>query len=164
LEIGQETLTDRRILCAVVPEAERVFAARVIDAERHHDAVLTDVDAVDEQSHEIERVARGRSPGRELRRGLRDEAAAHGALARTACVNVTAHWLQAAVVLPRGDTDEHLLHDRRFSGSVSANARNVGSATASPSARTRGRRICTFRPPRTTSLGTVPARDAVRSA
>lgn len=53
---------------------------------------------------------------------------------------------------------------RRFSGSLSANVRNVGSSTSRPSARTRGRRIATFRPPSTTSLATVPAREAARSA
>ena len=52
---------------------------------------------------------------------------------------------------------------RRFNGSVSANALNVGRATSALAERTRGRRICTFRPPRTTSLVTVPARDAARS-
>ena len=52
---------------------------------------------------------------------------------------------------------------RRFNGSVSANASNVGSATSAPAARTRGRRICTCRPPRTTALVTVPARDAARA-
>ena len=116
------------------------------------------------EAHEIERVERGRSPGRELRRGLRDEAAAHGALARARASARQRPGLQAAVVLARGDPDEHLLHDPTIQWVRVGERANVGSATSSPSARTRGRRIATFRPPRTTSLGTVPARDAVRSA
>ncbi|MBA2602977.1 MAG: hypothetical protein H0U94_05275 [Acidobacteria bacterium] len=53
---------------------------------------------------------------------------------------------------------------RRLSGSTSAIAWKVGKATSWPSARTRGRRTTTFRPPSTTSLLTVPAREAWRSA
>ncbi len=34
-----------------VPEAERVFGARGVDAGRDHDAVLADVEAVDQQRH-----------------------------------------------------------------------------------------------------------------
>jgi len=98
-----------------------VFAARVVDAERHHNAVLTNVDAVDQQAHEIERVERGRSPGCELRRGLRDEVAAHGALARAARVHVRAHGSRLRPYC-RVATREQLLTTRRFSGSVSANA------------------------------------------
>ena len=52
-----------------------MFLTGVIDAEGHHDAVLADVDPVDQQRHEIERVEGGGPPGGELRRGLRDEPA-----------------------------------------------------------------------------------------
>jgi hypothetical protein len=38
----------------------------------------------------------------------------------------------------------------------------IEATASSPLARTRGRRSATFRPPSTTSLGTVPARDAGR--
>ena len=84
LEIGQETLADGRILGRTVPDAQCVFSTRVIDAQCQHDAVFADVDAVDQQSHQIERVERGRSPGLELCGGLRDEPATHRALARAA--------------------------------------------------------------------------------
>ena len=53
---------------------------------------------------------------------------------------------------------------RRFSGSVWASVCTVGKGTSRPPARTRGRWIPTLRPPSTTSLGTVPARDAWRTA
>src|SRR5438045_2214726 len=49
LEIGQQTLTDGSILGGAVPEAERMFGAGGVDAERDHDAVVADVDAVDQQ-------------------------------------------------------------------------------------------------------------------
>ena len=52
---------------------------------------------------------------------------------------------------------------RRFNGSVCARAWNVGSGTSRPSARTRGRETATLHPASTTSLGTVPARDAARA-
>ncbi len=49
LQIGQEALTDGRILRRSLPEPEGVLAAGVIDAERHHNAVLADMDAANEQ-------------------------------------------------------------------------------------------------------------------
>ena len=51
LQIRQKALTHGRILRRPVPEAERVFSSGVIDAEGHDDAVLTDVDPVDQQRH-----------------------------------------------------------------------------------------------------------------
>jgi hypothetical protein len=53
---------------------------------------------------------------------------------------------------------------RRFNGSSSAMAWNVGRATSWPPPRTRGRRTVTFRPPSTTAFGTMPARTAWRLA
>jgi hypothetical protein len=47
-QIGQEALTDGRIFRGAVPEAERVFDAGVINAEGDDDAMLADMDAVDE--------------------------------------------------------------------------------------------------------------------
>jgi len=84
LEIRQEALAHRGILGRPIPETQRVFAARVVDAERDHDAVLRDVDAVDQQRGEVEDIERGRSPSRELRRGLSHEPAAHRAFAHAA--------------------------------------------------------------------------------
>ena len=52
---------------------------------------------------------------------------------------------------------------RRSSGSVAAIVWNVGSDTSPAAPRTRGRGIATLRPWSTISLGTVPARLAVRS-
>jgi hypothetical protein len=75
LEICQEALTHGRILGRAVPDAEGVFALGVIDAQRHDDAVLADVDAIDQQRHEVERVERGRPPGVERGGGLGDESA-----------------------------------------------------------------------------------------
>ena len=66
LKTRQEALTDSRIFRRPVPHAERVFPARVIDAEGGNDTVLADVDAIDQQRDEIERVEWRSSPGRQL--------------------------------------------------------------------------------------------------
>src|SRR5262249_44549357 len=117
-----------------------------------------------QQRDEIEAVECGRAPRRQLRGGLDDKAPAHRAPARAPRPDVGARGLPAAVILARSNTEEHLLDDATIQRIDRAKARNVGSATSRPSARTRGRRICTLRPPSTTSLGTVPARPAARSS
>jgi hypothetical protein len=71
--------------------------------------VLTDVNAVNQQRHEIEGIECGRSPGGELRLGLRDEPTAHRALARTPRPDIRARGFEAAAVLPCRDAEEHLL-------------------------------------------------------
>ena len=109
LQIGEEALTDGRILRRAIPEAECVFAARGIDAERHDDAVLANVDTVDQQGHEIDAIERGRSPGGELRRGLHDEPAAHAALAGAATDHRRRQGFEAAGILPRRHPHQHLL-------------------------------------------------------
>ena len=109
LQIGEQALTHRRVLRRAFPEAERVFPPGGVDAERDDDAVLADVDAVDQERHEIEAVERGRPPGGELRRRLRDEAAAHGALARAPAGHRRRQRLQTARILARRHAHEHLL-------------------------------------------------------
>ena len=88
----------------------------VIDAERDDDAVLADVDAVDQERHEIERVEGRRPPGVELRRGLRDEPAAHGALAGAAPGHRRRQRLETARILARRHAHEHLLDDATIQG------------------------------------------------
>ena len=90
LQIGQEALTQRGILRGAVPEPECVFRASGVDAQRHDDAMLADVEAVDQQRDEIDRVERGRSPGIELRSGLHDKSATHRTLAGAADANLVA--------------------------------------------------------------------------
>jgi hypothetical protein len=107
----------------------------VIDAQRHDDAVLADVDAVDQQRHEVRRVKRGGSASVELRRRFRDEPATHGALFDHARIQ-------------RILASHHLKRWQRHVGAILADPRP---------------RMATLRPPRTTSLGAVPARDALRS-
>jgi hypothetical protein len=117
------------------------------------------VDAVDQQRHQIERIQSGRSPGRELGRGLRHKSTTHSTFAGAADADLDARWFQAATVLPRGDPEEHLLDH--------ATIQRIGVGERlkrGPPARTRGRRLWTFCPPRTTSLDTVPARDVARAA
>ena len=59
-----------------------MFLAIRGDPERHDQAVLADVHAVDQQADQVERLERRGLPRRQLRRRLRHEAAAHRALAR----------------------------------------------------------------------------------
>jgi hypothetical protein len=93
-----------------------VFLTGVIDAEGHDDAVVADVDPVDQERHEIERVEGGGPPGVELRRGLRDEPAAHGTLARPARGHRRRQRLETARVLTRRHAEEHLFDDPTIQG------------------------------------------------
>jgi hypothetical protein len=111
LKIGQETLANGGILSRSVPEAERVFGTRVIDAEGHHEAVFADVDAIDEQRHEIDPVKRGGSPSVELRRRFRNEPPAHRALARAAHGHRRRQRLETSRVPARRDAEQHLFDD-----------------------------------------------------
>ena len=70
LEIRQQALTDRRVLGGAFPQAERVFLAIRRDPERHHEAVLADVHAVEDQRDEVEAVERRGLPRPQLRRRL----------------------------------------------------------------------------------------------
>jgi len=85
-----------------------VFLAVRRDPQRHDQAVLADVDAVEDQPDQVEALERLRLPGFQLRARLRDKPPAHGALARTARRHRRRQQLEAATVLPRRDTDEHL--------------------------------------------------------
>jgi hypothetical protein len=86
-----------------------VFLAVGGNAERHDEAVLTDVHAVDQQPDQVEPLERRRLPRRQLRGGLRHEATTDRALARAPAAHRGRHGLQAARVAPRGDAHEHLL-------------------------------------------------------
>ena len=142
-----------------------MFGAGGIDAERHDDAVLADVEAVDQQCHEIERIERGRSPGMSCAAVFATNRRLTALLLVPRDVDLGADRFQAAAVLPRGDPEEHLLDDATIQRvGIRERLETSAGRLRAPSARTRGRRICTFRPPSTTSLVTVPARDAARSA
>jgi len=73
---------DARILARAVPEPERVFLAVRGDSERHDEAVLADVHAVDDEADEVECVERRGLPRHQLRGRLRHKAATDCALAR----------------------------------------------------------------------------------
>ena len=66
--VGQEVLAHARVLGRPVPEPQRVFPAVRGDPERHDETVLSDVDPIDQQADQIERVEGGRLPGGQLRR------------------------------------------------------------------------------------------------
>jgi hypothetical protein len=67
--------------------------------------------AVEDEPDEVESLEGGRLPRGELRPRLRDKPPAHGALAGPAAHHRGRHRLQAAGVLPRGHTDQHLFDD-----------------------------------------------------
>ncbi len=162
LQIRQEILADSRVLRRAVPQAERVLLAVGGDAERHNEAVVADGHAVHEQADQVERLERGGLPRRQLGRPTKRRLTARLLVPRLRIVAGTGSRLRA---YRRVATPTSLCSTtRRFNGSTSAIAWNVGSGTSRPSARTRGRRTATLRPPNTTSLLTVPAREAWRSA
>jgi len=69
------------------------------------------VDPIDQQPDEVETVERRGLPGGQLRRRLRDEPAAHRALARPPAAHRRRHWLQAAGIPSGRHAHEHLLDD-----------------------------------------------------
>jgi hypothetical protein len=73
--------------------------------------VFADVDAIDQQRDELERVQREGSPGIELRRRFRDEPATHGALAGAARGHRRRQRLETARVPSRRHAEEHLFDD-----------------------------------------------------
>ena len=81
-EIGQEPLTDRRVLRGPFPPAERVFRAHCIDASGDNDTVSTHVHAINQQPHQVQRVERRRPPRIQLRLSLRDNASTDRTRAR----------------------------------------------------------------------------------
>jgi hypothetical protein len=72
--------------------------------------MLPDVDAVDQKPDQVEPLERGGLPRRQLRRGLRHEAATHGTLARAAAPHRRRHRLQTSRIAPGRDADQHLLN------------------------------------------------------
>jgi hypothetical protein len=110
-EIGQEVLAHAGVLRRAIPEAECVFLAIGGDPEGHDQAVFANVDAVEDQAHQVQAVERRGLPRRQLRRGLRHEPATHGALARAPTPHRRRHRLEATRVTPRGHAHQHLFYD-----------------------------------------------------
>ena len=133
------------------------------DPEGHHEAVVPKMHTVEEQRHEVKAVQRCGLPRPELRRGLRHESPADAALARAATHDPRWHRLETPRIVAGRHAHQHLLNDAAIQG-IGLGHRLEGRQRDFASARTRGRCMATFRPPRTTSLGTVPAREAWRSA
>ena len=79
--------------------------------ERDDQAVLADVDAVDQQRDQVEAVEGRGLPRLQLRGGPRDEAPTDAALARAATRDVRGERIQAPRVLPRRHADQQLLED-----------------------------------------------------
>ena len=116
LKIRQQALTYRGVLGGALPQAERVFLAIRGDPEGHHEAVLPDMHAVEEQRHEVEAVQRRGLPRPELRRGLRHESPADAALARAATHDPRWHRLETPRIVTGRHAHQHLLHDAAIQG------------------------------------------------
>ena len=94
LEVGQQALTDGRVLRRAFPETEGVLRAVGPDTQRDDQTVLADVDAVEHEADQIQVVEGRRLPRGELGRRLGDEAAADGALAHASTGNIERQRLQ----------------------------------------------------------------------
>ena len=108
-QIGEHRGASLLVFGCALPEPEHVLRAGRVHAERAENDVVTEMDAVDEHSPEIELAERSRLPLVELRLRERDEAPTYSALARSARFDVLGENVERARVLPRRDPDRHLL-------------------------------------------------------
>ena len=98
-------MTERGVLGGAFPEPQGVFLTIGGDSERDDEAVLPDVDAVEQQPHQVEALQRGGLPRLELRACLGDEASTDGALTDPTTRHRGRQGLQAASVMARGHAD-----------------------------------------------------------
>jgi hypothetical protein len=77
--------------------------------ERHDEAMVADVHAVDQQPDQVERLERRGPPRRQLHGRLGHEAATHRALAGAPAAHRRRHRLQTPGIAPSGDAHQHLL-------------------------------------------------------
>lgn len=111
LQIRQQALTHGRVLGGALPEAKCVLLTIGCDAEGDDEAMLADVDAVEQQRDEVEVVQRRGLPRPQLRRRLGQEPPTDTALAGAAAHDVARDGLQTARILAGRDAHQHLLHD-----------------------------------------------------
>ena len=93
------------------PHTQGVFLARDIDPGCDDDAVVSHVDAGEQEHREVEVRERRGSPGVEWRLRLRHAPPTHRTLARAPRAHVRAQRLQAATILARRHAHEPLLDD-----------------------------------------------------
>ena len=164
LEVGEQALTDGRVLRRTFPEPEGVLCAVDADPQRDDHTVLADVDTVEQETDQIQLVEGRRLPRGQLRGGLGDKPAADGALTHTAAGDVGRKRLQTPGIASGAHADQQLLDGAPpqwigLGHRLEGRERHLLAPRADPGAADRY-----LPPPRTTVLGTVPARDAVRSA
>ena len=99
------------VLGRAFPQSQRVCLAIRRDPERHREAVLPDVHAVEDQRDEVEAVERGGLPRPQLRRRLGHEPPADAALARPPTHDSGRDRLQAPRVLAGRHAHQHLVDD-----------------------------------------------------
>ena len=109
LEVGEQALTDGRVLRRTFPEPEGVLCAVDADPQRDDHTVLADVDTVEQETDQIQLVEGRRLPRGQLRGGLGDKPAADGALTHTAAGDVGRKRLQTPGIASGAHADQQLL-------------------------------------------------------
>ena len=109
LEVGEQALTDGRVLRRTFPEPEGVLRAVDADPQRDDHTVLADVDTVEQETDQIQIVEGRRLPRGQLRGGLGDKPAADGALTHAAAGNVGRERLQTPGIASGAHADQQLL-------------------------------------------------------
>ena len=88
-----------------------MFGPRCVDAQRHHDTVPADLDPIDQQHRQVQRVERCRAPRVQLRLGLRHKASTDRTLAGAPRRDVRAQRFETPRILAGRHADEHLVDD-----------------------------------------------------
>ena len=109
LEVGQQALTDGRVLRRAFPEPEGVLRAVGADPQGDDQTVLADVDTVEDEADQIQVLEGRRLPRGQLRGGLGDKPAADGALTHATAGDVGRERLQTPSIALGADTDQQLL-------------------------------------------------------
>lgn len=164
LQIRKQALTERGVFGRAFPAAEGVSRPIGTDPQGHDHTMLTNVDAIEHQAHQIEPVERRRLPRRQLRGCLRDEASTDRALADASTCDAGRERVQTPRIPAGTHAEQQLLHRptlQRVGLAHRLTRRQRDLLTAGPHTRAPNPDLAAAEHH---FLGTVPARDAVRSA
>ena len=109
LEVGEQALTDGRVLRRTFPEPAGVLRAVGADPQRDDHTVHADVDTVEQETDQIQLVEGRRLPRGQLRGGLGDKPAADGTLTHAAAGDVGRERLQTPGIAAGAHADQPLL-------------------------------------------------------
>jgi hypothetical protein len=124
-QVGEQCLTDGRVLGRALAQREDVLLALQIHAQREQDDAVAEVQTVDEDGPDGEILQRPREPGGELRARERHEAAGHAALRDGPLAPPRRQGIERAAVLARRHPDGDRLDGARIERVV---VRRVGEA------------------------------------